>query len=199
MATTRRKIREQIQIAYNQYVDKNGFDDEIDVRIIDLQVEQSINKFINAQVLQNFKQGNIEVPTCYILKYTITSSNNSITLPVYPLQLPLDMGVWRVILTGGVDSIPISTTIDSVYRGTNSEFIEGQIGHTVRGLDIKFTGTVSGNVDVHLLVSDFGVIGLDTILPISPSVEADVISDVLDRIGQGRVSQPELNIKQDAN
>ena len=30
-------------------------------------------------------------------------------------------------------------------------------------------------------------------------LEADVITDVLDRISQGRISQPELNVKQDAN
>lgn len=199
MATTRKKIREQIQLSYNQYVDKNGFDDEIDVRIIDLQVEQSINKFLKAQVQQGFKQGSIEVPTCNLFQYTLTASANAVTLPIYPLQLPLDMGVWRVILPSGSDSIPINTTMDSVYTGTNVSYIEGQIGHTIRGLQMKFTGTVVGNVNVHLLVSDFASIGLDTILPIAPEVEADVITDVLDRISQGRISQPELNVKQDAN
>lgn len=43
--TTRRKIREEIQLAYNRQLDKNAFDDTIDVREIDRMVERSINVF----------------------------------------------------------------------------------------------------------------------------------------------------------
>lgn len=42
MSTTRKKIREQIQLKYNQYVDKNGFNDEIDVRVIDIDLATPI-------------------------------------------------------------------------------------------------------------------------------------------------------------
>jgi hypothetical protein len=48
-------------------------------------------------------------------------------------------------------------------------------------------------------VADFATTGLEDLLPISPEIEADVVTDVLDRISQGRISQPELNIKRNEN
>jgi hypothetical protein len=199
MATTRRKIREQIQLKYGQYLNKNGFNDNIDVRVIDLDVEQSINKFLKVQTLQSFKNGNIEVPTCNMIEYTLTPSANSVTLPVYPLQLPLEMGVWKVSLANGVGFIPVNSTMANVYGGTNAAFLEDQTGYTVTGLRINFTKTVTAAVTVTLLVSDFSFTDVDDVLPISPEIEADVVADVLDRISQGRVSQPELNVKRDEN
>lgn len=201
MATTRKKIREQIQLAYNQYVDKDGFDDEIDVRVIDLYVEQSINKFLKVQVLQGTKFGAIDVPTCNIIEYTLTPASNSVTLPVIPISLPLDMGVWKVCLSSapGTSFIPINSTMSNVYGGTDSSYLEGQTGYTVKGSKITCTTNVTTPVIVELLVSDFSTTGETDLLPVSADVEADVITDVLDRISQGRISQPELNVKQDAN
>jgi len=199
MATTRKKIREQIQLKYNQYVDKNGFNDSIDVRIIDLDVEQSINKFLKPQVLESFKNGQIEVPTCNIIEYSLAISNNTVTLPVYPIQLPMNMGVWRVVLASGEDAIPINTTMAAIYGGTNASFLEGQTGYTISGLNIRFNKTTTGTVTAHLLVSDFSFTEVDDVLPISPELEANIIEDVLGRISQGRISQPELNVPQNAN
>jgi hypothetical protein len=199
MSTTRKKIREQIQLKYNQYVDKNGFNDEVDVRIIDIDVEQSINKFLKPQVLEYFKNGQIEVPTCNIIEYTLPISDNTVSLPVFPLQLPMNMGVWRVVLENGDDAIPINTTMASLYSRTNTVYLEDQIGYTLSGLKIKFSKSTTGDAVVSLLVSDFSFTDVDDILPISPELEADIVSDVLDRISQGRISQPELNVKQNAN
>lgn len=201
MATTRRKIREQIQLKYSQYLSKNGFDDNIDVRVIDVDVEQSINKFLKVQTLQNFKNGNIEIPTCNIIEYTLTPASSIVTLPVYPMQLPLEMGVWKVALASAptVGFIPINSTMSNVYGGTNAAYLEGQTGYTVTGNKIKFTTSVTTSVIVSLLVADFATTGLEDLLPISPEIEADVVTDVLDRISQGRISQPELNIKRNEN
>lgn len=201
MATTRRKIREQIQLKYSQYLSKNGFDDNIDVRVIDVDVEQSINKFLKVQTLQSFKSGNIEIPTCNIIEYTLTPSSNVVTLSVFPMQLPLEMGVWKVALASAptVGFIPINSTMENVYGGTNAAYLEGQTGYTVTGNRIKFTTSVTVPVIVSLLVADFATTGLEDLLPISPEIEADVVTDVLDRISQGRISQPELNIKRNEN
>lgn len=198
--TTRKKIREQIQLLYNQFVDKNGFDDEIDVRLIDVLVEQSINRFLKVQVMSNIKAGNIEIPTCNIIEYTLTPTSNAVTLPVFPMTLPMDMGVWKVsLVSNGIAMIPINSTMSNVYGSTNAVFLEGQTGYTVKGNKIRFTGTVTTNVAVELLVSDFSTTGETDPLPVSPDVEADVVTDVLDRISQGRFSQTELNVKQNAN
>jgi hypothetical protein len=198
--TTRKKIREQVQLLYNQFVDKNGFNDEIDVRLIDILIEQSINRFLKVQVVSNIKAGNIEIPTCNIIEYTLTPTSNTVTLPVFPMTLPLDMGVWKVsLVSNGLAMIPINATMSNVYGPTNASFLENQTGYTVKGNKIKFTTTVTAPVVVELLVSDFGTTGENDPLPVSPDVEADVVTDVLDRISQGRISQPELNVKQNAN
>lgn len=198
--TTRKKIREQVQLLYNQFVDKNGFDDEIDVRLIDIMVEQSINRFLKVQVMNNIKAGNIEIPTCNIIEYTLTPASNTVTLPVFPMTLAMDMGVWKVsLVSNGVAMIPINSTMSNVYSGTNVYYLEGQTGYTVKGNKIKFTTSVTTSVAVELLVSDFSTTGETDPLPVSPDVEADVVSDVLDRISQGRFSQTELNVKQNAN
>lgn len=201
MASARKKIREQIQLAYSQYVDKNGFDDELDVRIIDLYVEQSINRLLKVQVIQNLKSGNIEIPSCNIIEYTLTPAANKVTIPVVPMSLPMEMGIWKVSLSSApaVAFIPINTTMSNVYGGTNVDYIEGQTGYTVKGNVISFTKSVTTSVLVELLVSDFQTTGLEDLLPISPDLEADIITDVLDRVSQGKISQPELNVKQNAS
>lgn len=198
--TTRKKINEQIQLLYTQFLDKNGFNDEIDVRLIDVLVEQSINRFLKVQVVNNIKAGNIEIPTCNIIEYTLTPASNTITLPVFPMTLAMDMGVWKVsLVSNGVAMIPINSTMSNVYGGTNALYLEGQTGYTVKGNKIRFTTTVSAPVAVELLVSDFSTTGETDPLPVSPDIEADVVSDVLERISQGRFSQTELNVKQNAN
>lgn len=198
--TTRKKINEQIQLLYTQFLDKNGFNDEIDVRLIDVLVEQSINRFLKVQVINNVKAGNIEIPTCNIIEYTLTPASNTITLPVFPMTLAMDMGVWKVsLVSNGVAMIPINSTMSNVYGSTNASYLEGQTGYTVKGNKIRFTTTVSAPVAVELLVSDFSTTGETDPLPVSPDIEADVVSDVLERISQGRFSQTELNVKQNAN
>lgn len=198
--TTRKKISEQVQLLYNQFVDKNGFNDEIDTRLLDIMIEQSINRFLKVQVMSNIKAGNIEIPTCNIIEYTLTPASNTVTLPVFPMTLAMDMGVWKVsLVSNGVAMIPINSTMSNVYGPTNASFLEGQTGYTVKGNKIKFTTSVTTSVAVELLVSDFSATGETDPLPVSPDVEADVITDVLDRISQGRFSQTELNVKQNAN
>lgn len=198
--TTRKKINEQVQLLYTQFLDKNGFNDEIDVRLIDIHVEQSINRLLKVQVQSNIKAGNVEIPTCNIIEYTLTPASNAVTLPVYPINLPMDMGVWKVSLaSNGVAMIPINSSMANIYGGTNASYLEGQTGYTVKGNKVRFTTNVSTSILVELLVSDFTTTGETDPLPVSPDIEADVITDVLDRISQGRFSQTELNVKQNAN
>ena len=110
------------------------------------------------------------------------------------------MGVRKVSLaSNGVAMIPINSSMSNVYGGTNTSFLEGQTGYTVKGNKVKFTTNVTTSVLVELLVSDFTTTGESDPLPVSADVEADVITDVLDRISQGRFSQTELNVKQNAN
>lgn len=200
MATTRKKIREQVQLLYSNYIDKDAFDDAIDVRLIDIMIEQSINANLSVRFLNSMKVGEVQIPTCNIIEYTLTPSAGVVTLPVYPIQLPFDIGVWKVsLVSNGIGMVPINAAMSNVYGGTSAGYLEGQTGYVVKGNKIRFTTSVTAPVNVELLVSDFSTTSETDPLPISADVEALVVSDVLDKISQGRISQPELNVKQNAN
>jgi hypothetical protein len=199
MATNRRKIREQIQILYGQFLDKNGFNDNIDVRVIDLHVEQWINKLLKIQVLQNIKNGSIEIPSCSIATYTLTPVSNKVTLPVFPIDLPLGIGVWNVILSDGKYAIPIPKGYMSLLGDTVASNLEGQTGYVVTKNVVEFKKAVTGQVTVEVLVSDFGSIGEQDLLPLSPDLELEVISGVLGIISEGKFSQLEFNKPEKVN
>jgi hypothetical protein len=195
MSTTRKKIREQVQIEYGRYLEKDGFNDNVDVRVIDLHVEQAINRLLKVQVLESVKRGNIEVPTCNIITYTLTPASNAVTLPVVPINLPLDMGIWSVALASAPETpfIPINNAFAMVYGGTNVAYLEGQIGYKVKGHVISFTSTVSATVDVDILVSDFSETSETDLLPVSPELEVEIIRSVLETLSSGTFAQAELN------
>lgn len=196
MATTRRRLRQLIQLNYNNFISKNGGNDTVDERIIDIYINQSINKLLKVQVQENLKRGSYEIPSCSIVTYTRTPTSNVITLPIVPLSLPLDMGVWAVGPVGSDEKyIPIPKAFSNVYAGTNVEYLEGQIGYVVRSNKIHFKSDVTTPVEIDLLVSDFDTTGEDDLLPISPDIEGLIVSDVLDTISQGRFSQTELTSK----
>lgn len=199
MATTRQKIREQIQIEYGRFLDANGFNDNVDTRVIDLHVNQAINKFLNAQTKDAFKRGSIEVPASMLVEYTLTAASNAVTLPVFPQNLPLGSGVWRVYPSGdeSAEYVPITKGFSGVIAGTNVDYLEGQIGYRQSGKTLRFTGTVTGDVVVEMLVSDFtdSVTGETDLLPITPEIESSVIEEVLRILSAGRFAQAELNSK----
>ena len=212
MATTKYILAEQIQRLYARYLDKNNPSDEIDIREIKLLVYQSINKVLKLQVAESFKAGLVDVPKCNLIEYTVstviadTPNNRSyITLPVIPLTLPMDMGIWSITPLSGAMTpyIPIPAQDVLVFQGANLSYLEGKIGYYLQGKRVYFTkditsaanGSVS-SVLVNLVVSDLSKFTDTDMLPISPEVESAIIDDVLQTISNGRVSQAELASKQ---
>jgi hypothetical protein len=197
MITTRNRINEQVQLLYSQFLKKNGYNDNIDVRLIDIFVNQSINKFIKVQVLSNFKAGDIEIPSVNMMEYTLTPSQNKVTLPVYPVNIKFDMGVWSIAPASSPFSyyIPVPNIFQQTFAGTATEFLEGQTGWYQKGLTINFTKTVTTPVVVTLLVSDYGATGLTDPLPLSPELQSDIISDVMEQLNNARFTSQELQNK----
>jgi hypothetical protein len=213
---TKNKLSEQIQRIYARFVDKDNPSDVIDLREIKLIVEQSINKVLKIQVADSFKAGMYDVPKCNLIQYTcaVTSEpSNSrafINLPVIPLTLPMDMGIWSIAASAAALTpyIPIPAqdvlVFGTIANGTNLSYLEGQVGYYVQGKKIYFTKDITtvGNgsitsVVVNLLVMDFSQIGDNELLPISPEVESTIIEDVLTTISNGKISQLELAAKQE--
>lgn len=110
-------------------------------------------------------------------------------LPVFPIRLPFDIGVWGVYIEPyQVQCIPLSTAINDLIAGLDEGLMENQIGFTVEGRLIKFVGTYSllqnaftgtPKVTIKLLVVDPQLLNDDDPLPIPPEYEDSVIKGVL--------------------
>lgn len=211
MATTKNILSEQIQRIYSRYIDKGNESDVIDLREIKLLVNQSINKVLKLQVAESFKAGMVDVPKCNIVEYTCavtsqpTNSRAFITLPVIPINLPMDMGIWSISASNAAMTpyIPIPAQDVIVFQGTNLSALEQQVGYYIQGKKIYFTKDITTvangsitSVLVNLLVSDFSTQGDNDLLLISPEVENSIIEDVLGVLGLGKIAQAELQTQQ---
>jgi hypothetical protein len=213
MATNKATLSEQIQRIYARFLDKDNPSDVISIPEVMLLVSQAINKILKLEVAESFKAGLVDIPKCSLIQYTASvtadapNNRSSITLPVIPLTLPLDMGIWSISASGAAMTpyIPIPAQDVLVFQGANLKFLEGQIGYYVQGKKVFFTKdlTLAGNgsissVIINILASDFSQFGDNDMLPISPEVESAVITEVLNIISGGRVSQAELASQQQA-
>ena len=213
MATTKVILGEQVQRIYARFLDKNNPSDVIDIREVMLLVNQSINKILRLEVAESFKAGLVDIPKCSLIQYTASvtadapNNRSSITLPVISLTLPLDMGIWSISASNAAMTpyIPIPAQDVLVFQGANLSYLEGQVGYYIQGKKVFFTKdiTLAGNgsissVIVNILASDFSQFGDNDMLPISPEVESAVITEVLNIISGGRVSQAELASQQQA-
>lgn len=219
MATNKATLSEQIQRIYARFLDKDNPSDVIDIREVMLLVSQAINKILKLEVAESFKAGLVDIPKCSLIQYTATvvseSANNRsyIVLPVIPLTLPLDMGIWSISASNAVMTpyIPIPAQDVLVFQGANLSYLEGQIGYYIQGKSASGTGarvyftkdiTLSANgsitsVLINILASDFSQFTDTDMLPISPEVESAVIAEVLNIISGGRVSQAEMASQQE--
>ena len=210
---TKSTLSEQVQRIYARFLDKNNSSDVIDIREVMLLVSQAINKILKLEVAESFKAGLVDIPKCSLIQYTASvtadapNNRSSITLPVIPLTLPLDMGIWSISASNAAMTpyIPIPSQDVLVFQGANLSYLEGQIGYYVQGKKVFFTKdlTLAGNgsissVIINILASDFSQFADNDMLPISPEVESAVITEVLNIISGGRVSQAELASQQQA-
>lgn len=193
--TTRAKLSEQIQLAYSRYLDKNNFKTIIDAREVDLLLEQTINKYFKINIEYNLGLGTNEIPQAAMVSYTLTITNGAISLPIIPMALPNDMGVYSVasMVTPLDFIIPLPNQFISVYKGIKNELVEGQIAYYRIGNTVRFIGNITGQVAVTVIASDFSLFTTSDMLPILPETETDVIKEVLDILMATRASQQELN------
>ena len=212
MSTNKAILSEQIQRIYARFLDKDNPSDVISIPEVLLLVSQAINKILKLEVAESFKAGLVDVPKCSLIQYTATvvsepSNNRSyIALPVIPLTLPLDMGIWNIAASNAAMTpyIPIPAQDVLVFQGANLSYLEGQVGYYIQGKRVYFTKdiTLSSNgsissVILNILASDFSQLTDTDMLPISPEVESAVITEVLNIISAGRVSQAEMATQQE--
>jgi hypothetical protein len=210
---TKAILSEQCQRLYARFLNKDNPSDVISIPEVMLLVSQAINKILKLEVAESFKAGLVDIPKCSLIQYTASvtadapNNRSFITLPVIPLTLPLDMGIWNIAASNAAMTpyIPIPSQDVLVFQGANLSYLEGQIGYYVQGKKVFFTKdlTLAGNgsissVIINILASDFSQFADNDMLPISPEVESAVITEVLNIISGGRVSQAELASQQQA-
>ena len=202
--TTKNKLAEQIQRIYSRFKGERENTKPIyDIRELYEIINQAINRRVVVETKQGFKEGDISVPPSSIIEYTLTpnqdagqTSQSYIDLAVYPVRLPLDMGVWKIFREGERFDvfIPLPTQIVDLMQGTIISALEQKTGYFLeQGKRIRFTKDESGgNVIVQVLVSDLSALAASDPLPISADHEIMIIQDVLQTLGMGQIALAEL-------
>ena len=195
--TTIGKITEQI---YRIYSGGNPSDDsEITKREIKSLVSQSINKLLKSEYLGvNRKDGDYFPPHSMISTYSVGSISTYETvkarakLPVVPISLPRDMGVWSVSISGDADQqyIPLQSGQYTLLSSQDVlQHLDDQVGYYVDGQYLIFTKDITqsphsvSTLKVRLLTIDATTLDDYDIVQIAADMEDAIIKDVLQFLG----------------
>ena len=196
------KLTEQIFRLYNS--GNPSADSQVTKQEINVLVGQSVNKLLKVEHMGvNIKSYNdMFPPHTMISTYTITNtgsgqsgnldtyetSKSRALLPVHPISLPRNMGVWSVSPIGDGDQqyIPIQSGQYSLVNSQDVlQYLDNQVGYYVDGRYIIFTKDITASpfnvtsLKVRLLVVDATVLGPYDYVPLPADMEDMVIKDVL--------------------
>ena len=155
-------------------------------------VIQVVNGMIKAQHLTETMAGGESIPDGMVLaeydNVAVEKYKNvaRVTLPVMPVSLPMNMGIWHVskvddIINGFIPFQP--GELQMIGEEPMISTILGQIGYEPRGKYLIFNKDITTNqteyriteVYMQLVVKDLSLYGDFDLLPIPSSMEADVI------------------------
>lgn len=198
MATNYKLISEQIRRAYSRGIDREDNAPRLDDREIKLYVVQAINMLIKAEIA-SIGENLDTVLGSYDLAKEGSAPLFYVTLPVVPVSLPKNMGIWRVYQSGcpWEPYVPLKNGDFDIAQGTPAEYLETLVGYYQDGKRIYFTKEPSATTTVKLVVNDPAKISDTEVLPIPPEMESMVIDEVIRRLSTGQASQYELNSKQE--
>lgn len=166
----------------------------ISMNEIIISVGQVANKMLKAEYFSSKTPLGETIPNGAILglysSISVSQDGNGFskcTLPVKPLTLPRNMGVWSVYPHDKPreEFIPIQMGQINLLRSQPMiNDLSGQVGYEVLGDRIVFTkdltkaGTESATVDMRLAVMDMEQYDDYTMLPLPPEWEWDIIKEV---------------------
>jgi len=153
---------------------------------------QVINGMLKTQHLTDEMSGGEAIPDGTILaeydNVAVESYKNSARaeLPAMPIKLPRGMGIYHVSKTDDIFKgfIPFGAgELQMIGQEPLIGDIDGQVGYEQRGKYIYFNRDITGNDEVYainevymlLAVKDLSLYGDFDLLPISGSMESDVI------------------------
>lgn len=202
--TTLNKISSQVREIYLRSFDPKDRNRKLDDREVNELVIQTANGILGLMPVQTKGFRIDDFPALMIATYTAQTVNEAngvytVDLPVYPVSLPRDMGVWEVIGTGKtIPFIPVSNAMHAVVGDIEEIGLEGQVGWKVEGLKIVFTANpVVSTVTVKQLVLDPAKFGGTDVLPVTAEMEIQIITEVLKLLGisSPQPEQPEVIIQ----
>lgn len=190
---TKGKITDQILRLYTGGSPND--EKEISRDDINLLVGQVINRLLKLEHASvNMGSGDMYPPHTLITQYNISLSGTMnvdgvmvdkfAKLPVMPISLPRNMGVWSVSMSN-TEFIPIQSGQETMISSQDQlQYLENQIGYYVEGSVVRFTEDPSGSViSIKLLIIDPTVLGEYDYLAIPAEMEEAVVKEVLTLLG----------------
>lgn len=165
---------------------------------INLLVGQVINRLLKTEHLSmNMAAGEMFPPHTLVTTYIVsvnppvpgTVPYSNAILPVFPISLPRNMGVWSVTdLACSKEYIPIQTGQYSLMSKQDQlQYLETQSGYWAEGGYVYFTPDVPANVKfkvrIQLLIVDPSIQGEYDYLALPAEMEEAVVKEVLTLIG----------------
>lgn len=187
---TRRQIAEQaLKLRKGKITD----DSNTSIREVMLLVDQVTMSLFKFERFENLNEGEMLPDSTMITEYELdvtenkTEKNSYSTLDVYPISLPMDMGVYAVYPKNKpLDQfIPIHKGARAIMSNLQEGDLEGLIGYERKGKKLIFTHNLKqgkpqvDKVIADLLVIDPSKIGADEPYPISGSMEVKVVEEVV--------------------
>jgi hypothetical protein len=111
------------------------------------------------------------------------------TLPIMPIPLPRNMGIFRITDTNDNDFIPVQLGQGALLKPDKllNELL-GNIWYEVRGNTIVFSKDITllglSSVNMYLVVLDISLYSDTDVLPIPPSMEEEIIEKVFAKFSQ---------------
>jgi hypothetical protein len=170
---------------------KPGVASSITNNEIKISIGQVINQKLRIDYFNTgYKLGEVIPNNAVIAKYdnipVVKFGNASkATLPIKPLMLPRNMGVWSIYMAEDTtkEFIPLQMGQSSLLKSQLMiNDLLGQIGYEVRGLEVYFTKDITTKqgttVNMELSIMDISNYGDYDILPVPPEMEWEIVQEV---------------------
>tara|TARA_R110002050_G_scaffold261523_1_gene401492 strand:+ start:1245 stop:1889 length:645 start_codon:yes stop_codon:yes gene_type:complete len=196
---TKGKLTDQI---LRLYTGGNASDDkEISRDDINVLVGQVINRLLKTEhITGNMATNEMFPPHVLVTSYLVpvfgvdeiaNMHYSHIKLPVFPISLPRNMGVWSITDSACTNEyIPIQTGQYSLMNVQDQlRYLEGQVAYWAEGNIVNFSEDIKTGSDkvtkvrVSLLIVDPTVIGEYDYLALPAEMEESVIKEVLTILG----------------
>lgn len=164
--------------------DREDLKPKVERRQTMLLVDQVANAMLALKMREEARVGTVNIPTCALALYSAIAATQVTpfvaNLPVVPMQLDMDMGVWSIKSSAGLAYIPIRTEFWDLMAAQDEGLLEDQVGFFVRGRKVYFTRIPTATVDMELLIVDPALLGEYDPYPIPADMEILVVQRVVE-------------------